>query len=82
VTTALIAFIIALGGIALNQVAAPMIKAEQEHRHYLRVRAAWQCKVLDPYPLRTRRRRLTAVFVLGGIIIAWTAAVVLAVTFG
>jgi hypothetical protein len=78
----LIALIIALGSIVLNQVAAPMIKAEQEHRHYLKVRAAWQCKVLDPYPLRTRRRRLTAALVLSGAIIVWAAAVVLVVTFG
>jgi hypothetical protein len=78
----LIALIIAVGSIVLNQVAAPMIKAEQEHRQYLRVRAAWQCKVLDPYPLQTRRRRLITVFALGSIFIAWTATVVLVVMFG
>lgn len=47
VTTALITLIIALGGVVLNQVAVPMVKAEQEHRQYLRGRAAWQVAVLD-----------------------------------
>ena len=82
VTTALTALIITLGAVVLSLVAQPMVKAEQEHRQHLKVRAAWQCQVLDPYPVRTRRRRLTAVLTLAGIVIIWVGAVVVVATFG
>lgn len=78
VTTALIARIIALGGVVLNQVAGPMVKAEQEHRQYLRVRAEWQCQILDPYPLRTRRCRRIAVLTVASIVVVWAAVLLVA----
>jgi hypothetical protein len=82
VTTALTALIISLGVAVFGLVAQPMIKAEQEHRQHRRVRAAWQCQVLDPYPVRTRRRRLTAVLTLIAIVVVMVAAVVLVAMFG
>jgi len=54
-----------------------------EHRQYLRVRAAWQVEVLDPYPVRTRRRRrLRAVLTLAGMSSSGWGAVVVVATFG
>ena len=53
-----------------------------EHRQYLRVPAAWQVEVLDPYPVRTRRRRLRAVLTLAGMSSSGWGAVVVVATFG